>query len=297
MSDVAPALPADVPQPSALLGALLDISLTGVLLLRPLYAAAGEAAPIIDFAYVHPNPAAQQMLQFPACPAESFLTLFPKAQAMGVFGFYREAFRSGRVERHQQNYHSDGLDGYYLLVAQRQGPLLVVSFTDTKDQDRSAMERALRASQARERAALAEAEAQQALLYQVFEQAPAMICILQGPEHVFQFANPSYRALVGGQPLVGRPFAEALPELARQGLSSRRWTRSTALANPSTPASSPRGSTTITPACQSWSSATTTWSGRPAATGLGPWTGCWSLPTTSRPRCGPASRCRCSTKS
>ncbi len=215
MSDAAAAPPADVLDPTGFSSLLLNLSVSGVMLMRPRYEAGGE---IVDFDGVRLNPAAQQMLRLPECPAESFLTLYPTAQAMGVFDFYREAFRSDTVARRQNLYQLDGLDGYYLLVAQRYQDLLVVSFTDTNDQPRSAVEDALRASQAREQAALAEAERQQALLHRMFEEAPAMICILQGPAHVFEFANASYRALVGERPLLGRPFAEAFAELVGQGI-------------------------------------------------------------------------------
>jgi len=67
-------------------------------------------------------------------------------------------------------------------------------------------------------AARAEAELQRQQLHRVLEQAPALICILQGPQHVFQFANPPYQALMGGRPLLGKPIAEALPEVAAQGI-------------------------------------------------------------------------------
>lgn len=74
----------------------------------------------------------------------------------------------------------------------------------------------LRESQTREQAANAAAEAQRQQLYQTFQEAPAMICVFDGPQHVFQFVNPPYQALVGTRPLVGKPIAEAMPELAGQ---------------------------------------------------------------------------------
>ena len=55
-------------------------------------------------------------------------------------------------------------------------------------------------------------------LSEVFQQAPAAIAILRGPEHVFELANPSYVALVANRDVVGKPVREALPELAGQGI-------------------------------------------------------------------------------
>lgn len=54
-------------------------------------------------------------------------------------------------------------------------------------------------------------------LADLFEVSPAFICVLRGPEHVFELANPAYRRLVGDRKLVGRPVREALPEVAGQG--------------------------------------------------------------------------------
>ncbi|UYZ58073.1 PAS domain-containing protein [Hymenobacter latericus] len=59
-----------------------------------------------------------------------------------------------------------------------------------------------------------EREAQQRKLYTVFEQAPAGICILAGPELVFEFVNPSYQRLLPGRDLAGRSIFEAMPEIA-----------------------------------------------------------------------------------
>ncbi|MGI4865012.1 MAG: PAS domain-containing protein [Janthinobacterium lividum] len=64
--------------------------------------------------------------------------------------------------------------------------------------------------------ARAEADLQRQQLHNVLEQAPAMICIFDGPQHTFQFVNPPYQALVGDRPIVGKPIAEAMPELAGQ---------------------------------------------------------------------------------
>ncbi|WP_157217117.1 response regulator [Flavisphingomonas formosensis] len=51
----------------------------------------------------------------------------------------------------------------------------------------------------------------------LFEQAPGFVAILNGPEHVFEFANASYMALFGKRNFVGRPVREVLPDAAGQG--------------------------------------------------------------------------------
>ncbi|MGB6055444.1 MAG: EAL domain-containing protein, partial [Burkholderiaceae bacterium] len=54
-------------------------------------------------------------------------------------------------------------------------------------------------------------------LRQLFSHSPDFVAVLRGPRHVFEMANQSYRQLVGGRDLIGRPFEEALPELWEQG--------------------------------------------------------------------------------
>ncbi|KYF54737.1 hypothetical protein BE08_26390 [Sorangium cellulosum] len=65
---------------------------------------------------------------------------------------------------------------------------------------------------AREQAALAEAERHRSRLETLFTQAPAGICVLRGPEHVFELANPRYLELVGNRDVVGKRLRDALPE-------------------------------------------------------------------------------------
>ncbi|EYD72692.1 hybrid sensor histidine kinase/response regulator [Limimaricola hongkongensis] len=52
----------------------------------------------------------------------------------------------------------------------------------------------------------------------VFDQAPSIIAIHSGPDHVIRLANREYRRIAGThRKLIGRPAAEALPELHEQG--------------------------------------------------------------------------------
>ncbi len=67
---------------------------------------------------------------------------------------------------------------------------------------------------AREQAALAEAQAHRERLHTLLMQAPAVIAILRGPDHVFELANAHYRRIIGEERhLTGKPIREAIPEL------------------------------------------------------------------------------------
>ncbi len=63
------------------------------------------------------------------------------------------------------------------------------------------------------------AEAARARLADVFRQAPALMAVLQGPDHVFTLVNDAYYATVGRRELIGKPVLEALPEVRNQGFA------------------------------------------------------------------------------
>ncbi len=203
-------LPADLSASHDLLHALLAVSLPGIILARPVYAA-GTPATILDLACVQLNPAAQQMLRQPAQPAETLLTLFPHLRETGAFAFYRDTFLSGQPGEYAVNYPYDGLDNFFMLSARRCGELLVIGFTDTSTQERSQVEQALRESQAREQAARADAEAQRQRLFDFMSAAPGVVLSLVGPQHVIEFANEGFRQQFGIPNPVGKPYLDALP--------------------------------------------------------------------------------------
>jgi len=71
-----------------------------------------------------------------------------------------------------------------------------------------------------ERAARGETEAARQRLHDLFMQAPAIIAVTRGPDHVIDLVNPPYLQLVGrADPatLLGKPGREAMPELIEQG--------------------------------------------------------------------------------
>ncbi|MBC8110985.1 MAG: PAS domain-containing protein [Verrucomicrobia bacterium] len=51
----------------------------------------------------------------------------------------------------------------------------------------------------------------------LFMQSPAPICVLRGPEHVYEMTNEKYRQLIGNKDIVGKPIRAVFPELEGQG--------------------------------------------------------------------------------
>ena len=54
-----------------------------------------------------------------------------------------------------------------------------------------------------------------------FEQAPGFVCVQNGPDHVYRFANEAYRRLVGQRELIGRSVRDAMPDIHGQGFYER----------------------------------------------------------------------------
>ena len=68
--------------------------------------------------------------------------------------------------------------------------------------------------------ALHECKQHSATLTAVFDQTPAAVCLLRGPEHRFTYFNHSFQNQNPNRVLRGRTVAEALPEAAAQGFTA-----------------------------------------------------------------------------
>ena len=144
-------------------------------------------------------------MRLPERPPGTFLASYPGAVDAGIFAFYRDTFEAGTAGRYDVNCQHDGLDNYYHLAAQRHGDLFVVNFSDTAEQPRTAVEEALRQSQAREQMARAEAEAGRQRLYDILTQLPAQVAVNRAPAHVHELVNPRYQQLFPARATLGRP--------------------------------------------------------------------------------------------
>jgi two-component system sensor kinase FixL len=60
-------------------------------------------------------------------------------------------------------------------------------------------------------------EAENRRFRELFDQAPVFLAFLSGPEFRVEYVNKAYERLVGRSDLVGKPVAEALPEIEQQG--------------------------------------------------------------------------------
>lgn len=73
-------------------------------------------------------------------------------------------------------------------------------------------------AQAERERLLREAQTQRARLEQIFAEAPAVMALYSGPDHVVTMVNPTWEQTVGKPNAIGRPFREVFPEFAGSGL-------------------------------------------------------------------------------
>ncbi|RPD44154.1 PAS domain S-box protein [Hymenobacter sediminis] len=213
MASGAPVVSATPFQPEGLLLDLLAVSLTGLKVLRPVYDPAGE---LVDFTIEYLNPVGQRLLGLAERPGGPLLTHFPHAIAAGILDYYRRVYEAEATDEYEVNYQADGLDNYFRLAARRSSEWLVVSFADTSNQNRSAVEVALRATQADEQAARAKADHQRRELWGYVQQAPVAVVLYQGPQHRVTLANAAALTIWDRSwaDVQYRPVFEVLPEAA-----------------------------------------------------------------------------------
>ncbi len=66
-------------------------------------------------------------------------------------------------------------------------------------------------------AAASAAKAEAEKLRRLFEDAPSFMCVLKGPEHIFEMTNTAYREVFGSHDVVGKPARVALGEMGERG--------------------------------------------------------------------------------
>jgi len=146
--------------------------------------------------------------------------IHPEDQQRVVAGIHAVIDHGGK--QWSDEYRFRRADGSYAYVLDRGYALhdaagkpyrMLGSMQDVSE--RKLSEQALLESRQREVTFLAEAQRQRDRLGRFFSQAPAAICVLDGPEMVFELVNPHFQRLYPGRDLLGKRVLEALPEMAR----------------------------------------------------------------------------------
>lgn len=181
-----------------------------------------------DYRYTFTNPAYDQLAGRTDMLGKTVHDVFPELEGQGIYELLDAVYTTGEpynIAEMMVKLDRDGdgvAEDVYFDLAYR--PLRDAAGTITgvisqaldigdrrvvEQQRASVLQLTLQAQH------VAEAERQR-LLY-ILHQAPAAICTLKGPQHVFTFANPSYERLVGRNDLVGQTVRVIFPEVEGQG--------------------------------------------------------------------------------
>lgn len=150
------------------------------------------------------------------CWQEIWATIYPLIQSVKNTGQSTWSedqlipiYRNGTIE---DVYWTFGYSAVYNEAGTIEGVLVTCMETTEKIINHNALSEAKNALQL----AHNESENQRDMLKQFFMEAPAGICILNGPEFIFELANPVYQQLIGRNDLIGKPLFASLPQLKGQ---------------------------------------------------------------------------------
>ena len=182
-----------------------------------------------DYRYLAVNPAFEQQSGLADAVGRTLRELVPGVEAH-IVAIYDEVVASGQPQQFEEHVAELGLWIEAEVVPEAQPGHLAVLFSNVSA--RRLAEQTQRESEAREQAARAgalEAEllavrAHQQLrqreretFYRMFEQTPAIIGLLRGPQHRIEFYNIAFQQLLPGREMRGRPMGEVAPETTSQG--------------------------------------------------------------------------------
>lgn len=163
-----------------------------------------------DFLFVEVNPAFSQQTGLQDVVGRTLREVLPNLEAhwLDILG---EVALEGEPQRFVRE--SKPLGRWFDCYAFRPGDpaegKVALLFKDITQQKKAELER--------ERL-LREVQAERQHLAELFQYSPSVMCLLRGPDHVFERANELYQELVGHRELVGRTVREVFPELEGQGL-------------------------------------------------------------------------------
>ena len=166
----------------------------------------------VDYRFVEANPAFAHQTGLADAIGKRMRELAPAHEAHW-FEIYGRVALTGEPSRFEAR--AEALGRWYDVYAFRVEPpgqhRVAILFKDVTAQRAAAAER--------ERLVRA-LEVERSRLAEVFEQAPAFLAVLRGPELVFEMVNGAYYQLIGHREVIGKPLFEALPEVRNQGFEA-----------------------------------------------------------------------------
>ncbi|MFA9477900.1 PAS domain S-box protein [Phycisphaerales bacterium AB-hyl4] len=163
----------------------------------------------IDYRFVEANPAFEKHTGIINGVGKTAREIIPNLEEHWIEIYGRVAV-TGQATRFTQGSEAMGrwFNVYAFRVGDPQERKVALLFTDITQQKR--------AEQEGERL-FREVQLEQERLAEIFQYAPSFMCIVHGPDHVFERANEWYQQLVGKRELIGRAVRDVFPDLAGQG--------------------------------------------------------------------------------
>ncbi|WP_165251718.1 hybrid sensor histidine kinase/response regulator [Paludisphaera soli] len=176
----------------------------GFCVIEMVYDEAGEP---VDYVFLETNPAFETHTGLVGARGRRMREMVP-GHDDHWFQTYHRVTAERRPIRFVATAEQMGGSWFDLYALPLEGRKVAVLFKNITDK--------VRAEQERERLLL-DLKTEKGRLASVIENAPAFICSLRGPDHVFELANRLYQEMTGGRELVGRSVREAFPDLEGQG--------------------------------------------------------------------------------
>lgn len=200
-----------------LLMGVLNTSLSGLQVFRSVYDPSGN---VVDFEWILVNDAVLKTWgkRREEVIGKNLLDIFPGVKKDGLFELYVRAAK-GETLNFKQYYNHDGLDRWFNLKAINFQDGFILSSDDITGEvmTEEALKRSHAALEMKVRLRTEQLEKQKEEIYSIFMQAPAIIAILNGPDHRFELANPYYlKAVSRTSDIIGKPVLEVFPELKDQ---------------------------------------------------------------------------------
>jgi signal transduction histidine kinase len=220
---------ADLFAPDDFVQALFEVAPGSLMLLKPVYEAG--RTDITDWAFGRLNAQAQALLGLPEFPTPTFWQHHALATQASLFAFCRDSYLGQPTAAY--TFQTPAAD--YRAAARRCGQCLVVSLTEvatppsttqapahptapatpasSQRQELQQLREALTAQAQQLARAQAEFSTERARMNHLFTQASVAICVLNGPDLVYELVSAGYQQMFPGRHLQGLPLLKALPEL------------------------------------------------------------------------------------
>ena len=169
-----------------------------------------ESGQAVDYRFLETNPAFVKQTGLVDAVGRRARELVPDLEQhwIDIYGRVASTGQAVRFENGSESMGGRWFDVYAFRTGSPDERRVALLFSDVT----------LSRSAERERERLVAAlEQERSRLAYVFQNAPAFLAVMRGPEYMFEFVNNAWYQLVGHREVIGKPLYEALPEIRDQG--------------------------------------------------------------------------------